>query len=133
MSAPPVCHPVYIFERRRDLETATRILAGRLSYNGFGRRRLSHRHRRQMGEIIDGLTRDVRAGLLPDLKVGWPDIRPPLNAANVSNEMEMAWWRARAFVFNLRVAADGEPTFTRAHDTAEVKARLAKLKAKVEP
>ena len=112
MSAPPVCFPVYVFERRRDLETPERILAGMLQLNVFGRRRLSHRQRLELGEIIAGLTRDARAGRLPDTKIGWPDVRPPLNAADTSSEAEMTWWRKRAFTVFVRVDRSGEPTIT---------------------
>lgn len=116
IDAPRSVFPVYVFTRRRDFETGNRILAGTLSLNIFGHHGLSRR-RRELAEIIDDLTRDARAGRLPldGITIRWPgDGRKPVNAADVLNETEMAWWRARAFT----VAPDGEQTVTRERMTS---------------
>ena len=85
-----------------------------------------------MAEIIADLTADAQAGSLPPVKIGWPGAgRKPANAADIADETVMAWWRSRAFAVFVRVSADGAQTITR--ERAEVKARPAKLEAKVEP
>jgi hypothetical protein len=112
----PHVYPVYVFTRRREIETPDRILAGRLSLNNFAQRRLSHRARRELTEIIHGLTEDVQAGHMPDdaLVVGWPgDGRKPANAADVADTAAMSSWTERAFTIFVRVDRNGEPTFTR--------------------
>ena len=86
-------YPVFTFLRRRDLEAPDRIFAGLLSLNTFAERHLSHRHRVELGKIIDGLARDAREGRLQDIVIGWPAKRPPTNAADVTNDTEMKWWR----------------------------------------
>ena len=112
--APRVVYPVYVFERRHELETGGRILAGRLRLNIFFRRAPTSRQRHEMGEIVRGLTADAEAGRLPLVKVGWPgDGRRPLNAAETSDPVVMAPWNARAFTTFVRVDRSGEQTITR--------------------
>lgn len=105
--------PVFVFERRREVESPDRILAGRLSLNIFGRRRPSHRQRLELAEIIHGLTEDAKAGRLPDIVVGWPGVGlKPLNAVDVTDGAAMSLWRARAFTTFVRVDAGGDQTVT---------------------
>jgi hypothetical protein len=119
IDAPRVIYPVYMFERRQRDENSARVLAGSLHLNNFGQRRLSHRARRELAEIIRNLTEDARAGRLPPdgIKIGWPVGLPPVNAADVTDEAIMRpWRRRRAFAIFVRVGADGEWTITRERD-----------------
>jgi hypothetical protein len=99
-------YPVYLFD----------VEQGVLYFNTFGRRWPKMRQRREIASVLAYLKSEDRAGRIDDaLVVGWPGSGiKPLNAIDVGDEAAMAPWRARAFVVNLRVAADGEPTITRA-------------------
>jgi hypothetical protein len=108
--------PVFVFTRRRVIETPDRILAGLLHLNNFGQPRLSHRARRELAEIIHGLTADAQAGRLPldGVVIGWPgDGRKPMDAADVFDPLAMSSWNARAFTVAVRVDRSGEQTITR--------------------
>ena len=72
--APRSVFPVFVFERRHEIETSERTLAGGLSLNIFGWRRPTHRQRLELAEIIRGLAEDARAGRLPldGVVIGWP-------------------------------------------------------------
>jgi hypothetical protein len=119
IDAPRVIYPVYMFERRQRDENSARILAGSLRLNNFGQRRLSHRARRELAEIIRNLTADAQAGRLPEnaLVVGWPRHgRKPENAADVTDAAVMSSWTARAFTVAVRVDAHGNQTVIRERD-----------------
>jgi hypothetical protein len=119
IDAPRVIYPVYMFQRRQRDENSARVLAGSLRLNNFGQRRLSHRARRELAEIIRNLTADAQAGRLPDdaLVVGWPrHDRKPENAADVTDAAVMSSWTARAFTVAVRVDAHGNQTVTRERD-----------------
>ena len=114
--APRSVFPVFVFERRHEIETSERTLAGGLSLNIFGWRRPTHRQRLELAEIIRGLAEDARAGRLPldGVVIGWPgDGRKPMNAADVFDPLAMSWWNARAFTVAVRVDRGGEQTITR--------------------
>jgi hypothetical protein len=119
IDAPRITYPVFTFKRRRRDENSARVLAGSLRLNNFGQRRLSHRARRELAEIIRNLTADAQAGRLPDdaLVVGWPRHgRKPENAADVTDAAVMSSWTARAFTVAVRVDAHGNQTVTRERD-----------------
>ena len=119
--APRSVVPVFVFERRRAIETPERILAGELSLNIFGQRRPSHRQQLELAEIIRELTQDAQAGRLPPdgIKIGWPGIGlPPANAADITDAAIMRLWRRRALTIFVRVDAHGEWTITRERDNS---------------
>jgi hypothetical protein len=113
--APRQTFPVYVFTRRHAIETPDRILAGTLRLNIFRQRRLSHRQRLELAEIIHSLTDDARAGRLPldGVVVGWPgDGRQPVNGVDTSDAEIMTPWIARAFTVAVRVGCSGDQTIT---------------------
>ena len=129
-------YPVYLFERRPELEGWDRILAGTLRLNIFGQRSLSPRARRELVQIIRGLTEDVQAGHMPDdaFVVGWPgDGRKPMNAADVTDAEVMASWNTRALTLFVRVDRNGEQTVTRTHDAGDERAYIPSSKKRARP
>jgi hypothetical protein len=81
-----------------------------LFVNTFGRRKdaLRARQLREIDEIISGLQADIAAGLLSadGVKVGWSDVRPPLNAVDVTDGSAMEPWFARAYRVDVALPAD---------------------------
>ena len=106
MAAP--CFPVFVFERRRELEIENPDfeLAGTLRFNTFGRRSPTRRQQLELAKIIHRLTHDARSGRLPldgRIVVGWGGGLKPPDAADVTDETVMGPWRRRAFVVAVRV------------------------------
>jgi hypothetical protein len=95
--APMAVFPVWLYD------DATGLLA----VNVFGRRHnhLRARQRREIDEIIAGLSADLAAGNLApgSVKVGWPGVGlPPVDAVDIHGP-EMSAWLSRAYVIRLRV------------------------------
>ena len=107
----PYTFPVFLFERRRELEIENPDfeLAGTLRFNTFGRRSPTRRQQLELREIIRGLIHDARSGRIKPggVVIGWPGAGlKPLNAVDTSDEEAMAWWFARAFRVAVRVDAE---------------------------
>ena len=108
------CFPVFVFERRRELEIENPDfeLAGTLRFNTFGRRSPTRRQQLELKEIIRGLTHDARSGRLPldgRIVVGWGGGLKPLDGADETDETDetiMGPWRRRAFVVAVRVTRE---------------------------
>lgn len=96
--------PVFIFIRA-EVEGF-----GTLYCNIFGRKRPTRRQRIEIEEIVHGLRADAAAGLLGEVKVGWPGVGlKPANGVDTNDAFVMATWFARAYVVDLKLDLESAP------------------------
>jgi hypothetical protein len=115
---PPV-FPVFVFERlhEAEIENPDLSLAGQLWFGRDKHKRgsPSEAQKREIAEIVRGLTDQAAAGQMPfdALCIGWQgDGQRPSNAVDVYDENVMREWKRYALEAPVRIARGSSERFT---------------------
>jgi hypothetical protein len=102
--------PLFVFERRRDIEQeANFLLAGTIVVDIPKKKAKKPRNQRLVSAILQDLTNMARAGTLPNgTFAGWPDKKPANSKAIIDDDALMKAWSKDRFCAAVRVEHGGD-------------------------